>query len=675
MELPVDTRKFVASAALALVCGIGWMACNEHPVEYSTGTGAVEHVEQIPATGQSQLDLLWVIDNSFSMCEEQQELRENFTGFLEQLTARPIDFHMAVTTTHFNPESTGEHTVSRGGHLQTTPHPAVGPGESCRVRQDEPESNAKYAGKYAPIRRQIEAAVECTAGYSENPEEFPDELTDLYDPNADEVAWSDAAIECALEGSDSPEACSTAAKDPDSFTVDSLFPCSHLEDLDGDACSKKQLRGVYRTPDTPMLRARNYRNDDGTFDTERFQRDFQCMSYVGTRGVGQEQGLRAAVEAVSPRLTGGPVGDPIENVSSVRGPDEDWSYPNGDPTQAPNHGFLRKDANTAVIFITDENDCSRPPDGPGARELTERYQCPGVDCYFAAKQAQNGEGPLYTTEDLAKKFMDNLAASKKVDEVPQEDVLMASIHGNYQPYTGPIVEQCRNKPPTSGNTGEYDTRQEELTDGLQVCDTELGSARSGDRYEGFLRNFDRFFPRPKDGKSHLKGWMCQQGGFGEGLTQIPDDIQHQTTCIDKRVPCNGDADCPAYQYGPTEARCRSWADHSTDRFCQSALQVRLRYADGTADRETAQQALRDSGLCYTEANASADSIGLDGFPRTCVVRRSAYSWQPCPGAPADQVTLAWNPSRVPNPGRQLADFEVEIRYTELVGDKQRSFAE
>ncbi len=282
---------------------------------------------------------------------------------------------------------------------------------------------------------------------------------------------------------------------------------------------------------------------------------------------------------------------------------------------------------------------------------------------------------MSTTEDLAEKFMENLADSKKVDEVPQEDVLMASIHGEYQPYTGPIVEQCRSKPPTSGNTDKYDTRREELIDGLQVCDTELGSARSGDRYEDFLRNFQRFFPRPDDENNHLKGWMCQQDGFSGALDRIPDDFRHQTTCIDKRVPCSSDAECPAYQYGSTTDRCRSWANHSTDQFCQSAFQVRLRYADGTADRETAQQALRESGLCYTGSSGSSDSIGVDGSPRTCVVRRNAYSWQPCPGAPSDQVTLEWNPGMVPNPSRQLANFQVEIRYTELVGDDQRSFAE
>ncbi len=278
MESPVDTRKFVATAALALACGIGWTGCNEHPVEYSTGTAAVEHVEQIPATGQSQLDLLWVVDNSFSMCEEQQELRENFSDFLDQLTTRPIDFHMAVTTTHFNPESTEDHEVSRGGRLQATPYPPVGPSESCQIRQNEVESNAKYPGKYAPLRRQIEAAVKCTAGYSDNPDKFPDQLTEVYDPSADRVAWSNEAIECALEGDDSPGACRTAGKNPDTFTVDSLFPCSHLEDLEGESCNRKQLRDVYRTPETPVLRASNYRNDNGTFDAERFKQDFQCMS-------------------------------------------------------------------------------------------------------------------------------------------------------------------------------------------------------------------------------------------------------------------------------------------------------------------------------------------------------------------------------------------------------------
>ena len=59
------------------------------------------------------------------------------------------------------------------------------------------------------------------------------------------------------------------------------------------------------------------------------------MSTVGTRGDGYEKGLRAAITAVELEKTGGAFGVMTSDATK------------------PNHGFIRKDAGFALIFVTD----------------------------------------------------------------------------------------------------------------------------------------------------------------------------------------------------------------------------------------------------------------------------------------------------------------------------------
>lgn len=69
------------------------------------------------------LDLLWVIDNSQSMCQEQKIIRDNFRRIIEGLDAN-LDFHIAVTTTHMDSSYPLE-PVAAPGLLQSTPQPVV----------------------------------------------------------------------------------------------------------------------------------------------------------------------------------------------------------------------------------------------------------------------------------------------------------------------------------------------------------------------------------------------------------------------------------------------------------------------------------------------------------------------------------------------------------------------
>ncbi|MAX67884.1 MAG: hypothetical protein CME66_13185 [Halobacteriovoraceae bacterium] len=55
----------------------------------------------------AKLDILWVIDNSGSMRDEQEALGRNFDAFIQQFVEKNIDFKMAITTTDTSRNNAG----------------------------------------------------------------------------------------------------------------------------------------------------------------------------------------------------------------------------------------------------------------------------------------------------------------------------------------------------------------------------------------------------------------------------------------------------------------------------------------------------------------------------------------------------------------------------------------
>lgn len=64
----------------------------------STSQSATETFRQ-NAEQTKKLDILWVIDNSSSMSDEQTALGQNFDSFITDFITRNVDFKMAITTT------------------------------------------------------------------------------------------------------------------------------------------------------------------------------------------------------------------------------------------------------------------------------------------------------------------------------------------------------------------------------------------------------------------------------------------------------------------------------------------------------------------------------------------------------------------------------------------------
>ncbi len=276
------------------MAGLGLVqACNEHPVEFANTDGITDFYPEPPSPESEMVDILWVIDNSASMCQEQEALRTEFPSFIEKFAERNIDFNIGVTTTQMQIETS--EPVALPGQLQSTPQPVPSYYAGCL---GNPGDAADQTDGYEPIRKNLEAAIECTKD--------PSKWQHLLDVEDD-------AIECIIANTCDEE-------------LEDLFPSAQN--------GESPYREIPR-----VLRAQDYRQSDGLVDREALKDDFACMSMVGTKGYAFEKGLSAVAKAVTPEMTGGTVENPTDST-------------------APNHGLLREDAQFSAIFLTDENDCS-----------------------------------------------------------------------------------------------------------------------------------------------------------------------------------------------------------------------------------------------------------------------------------------------------------------------------
>ncbi len=67
-------------------------------IQYGTAHLAGEVEDEFEQAGNNQTDILWVIDNSSSMTDEQTNLAVNFSSFLDIVDVLDIDYHIGVCT-------------------------------------------------------------------------------------------------------------------------------------------------------------------------------------------------------------------------------------------------------------------------------------------------------------------------------------------------------------------------------------------------------------------------------------------------------------------------------------------------------------------------------------------------------------------------------------------------
>jgi hypothetical protein len=71
----------------------------EYPPSFYVPLVPVQQVDRILQVTTPQVDVLWTIDNSCSMANEQDELAENFPLFIDYFLGSGLDYHIGVTST------------------------------------------------------------------------------------------------------------------------------------------------------------------------------------------------------------------------------------------------------------------------------------------------------------------------------------------------------------------------------------------------------------------------------------------------------------------------------------------------------------------------------------------------------------------------------------------------
>ena len=105
MHRPTPVRH-----SLALVVAASLLSSCGSEVSFSNNLGRDTWTQR----DVNKVDLLFVVDDSASMQEEQEALRDGFADFVEGLSSSRVDFHLGVISTSMD-------DPSRAGHLLGTP--------------------------------------------------------------------------------------------------------------------------------------------------------------------------------------------------------------------------------------------------------------------------------------------------------------------------------------------------------------------------------------------------------------------------------------------------------------------------------------------------------------------------------------------------------------------------
>ncbi|MBI5524765.1 MAG: VWA domain-containing protein [Deltaproteobacteria bacterium] len=296
------------TAGLAVIAAFAaFTGCGETKVTFSDDGGAVSDGGLPDAAAcdpeNKKVDILFLLDNSGSMAQEQQMLAEGATEFLAALTAGGIDFHIGMVTTdvNFNPLT----ECKPGGECPN--------GMGC-VRASW-RSDAVNAGDYYCVAPS-ESVERC--------------LRDADCPN----------YQCNSQGDCTPSVCGRIKGFDDNrqychpqnsgrLRFNSCRKGYSTSEVD-DRC---ELAGAHEEVLTSELR--------NSIGDQEFLAMFRDNVRAGTNGTGFEKGLYAVRAALDSSHV-----DPVTGANLAT---------------RENAGFYRNDAALLVVFVSDEEDCSHDP--------------------------------------------------------------------------------------------------------------------------------------------------------------------------------------------------------------------------------------------------------------------------------------------------------------------------
>jgi len=386
---PSSRRPTLALLALAVLAAPS--GCNEHPLIDLSSQVKIQRADIYTQASRTEIDVLWVVDNSSSMCEEQASLSSHFNTFVEGLAGLKANFHLGVVATevdHERPDVAGrlryapakvnsQHCVNyvacsrdlhcgTGGCLCGLPwvrrcagDEECEAGEVC-LSHPLPEGGRSVLSYCAPA---CGAEEECQGGISAAARTLhcldgrcqlqlcEDDAGCPAGQRCLPVESEDGAIKACRRFRDPGITCTPGTRGapcPLDTVCTEAGTCESVGFCPPQTCDcPKSLSPILEfDPDAAA-------GAPGQLSLEELRHRFRCLALLGTDGSTYEKGLEAAERALTPPL----------------------AAPGG-----ANAGFLREGAYLVVVFLSDENDCS-----DRGKSCTTKADCPDPENYACRK--------------------------------------------------------------------------------------------------------------------------------------------------------------------------------------------------------------------------------------------------------------------------------------------------
>ncbi|MEZ4268352.1 MAG: hypothetical protein R3F39_18465 [Myxococcota bacterium] len=390
------------------------------------------------------LDILWVIDGSNSMCEEQLALTDAFGGFVDALRVQtPIDLRTAVVSMDMECTQASGVTSPVSGRFSQGAAAAFPPG--CQQRRPWPcTTNADCAGLDCTLFGACDAQGDWACRKAQN-------ASCVENPNGSlnttcrRACTADA--ECQQLFGDPRYVCQKLSRSPSDWGC--ILPPS--------------------TADCPASLPPVLGGDDLA--------QFPCIATIGVNQAAcwtHEQGMRSAAVALMPA---GP------NAASI-------ACAPADEAAGKCRRFLRPEAALLVAFISTEDDCSSVADIP--EEERDR-------CMLLADETAGG--PLMAVSKVSEALKSAKSAPSQVHvAVVAGDALAGST---YTPKVGSVMGKpyCEDiyAELAAGNLSEVEAARECYLESVgsefichhtsTTCDGPTGPARWGQRYQQLVAGF------------------------------------------------------------------------------------------------------------------------------------------------------------------------------------------
>lgn len=390
------------------------------------------------------LDILWVIDGSNSMCEEQLALTDAFGGFVDALRVRtPIDLRAAVVSMDMECTEASSVTTPTSGRFNQSAAPGFPSG--CQERRVRPcATSADCAGLDCTLLGACDAEGEWSCRKAQNAS-CAENPNGSLNTSCRRLCTADA--ECQQLFGDPRYICQKPSASPTDWGC--VLPPS--------------------TADCPLSLPPVLGGDDLA--------RFPCVATIGVNQAQcwtHEQGMRSATAALAPT---GP------NAPSL-------SCAPADEAGGKCRRFLRPEAALVVVFISTEDDCSSLSDIP--EEDRER-------CMFLADEVAGG--PLMAVSQVAEALKGAKSAPSQVHVavVAGDAVAGATFAPKLDPTTGKPHCEAIYAELAAGNVSEVEAARECYLESMesesvchhtsQTCDGPTGPAQWGQRYQQLVASF------------------------------------------------------------------------------------------------------------------------------------------------------------------------------------------